>query len=200
MPVPCSIKIFIIVFIVISLIFSLRYKSNKKRRLNYLKNYHFPQNIHSEITRAYPHLENNEILEILNGLKIYFKLAIEANQHLVAMPSRVVDVAWHAFLLNTQEYQKFSQKTFGKFFHHIPNKKYNLNAIPESYKKIWVLSCLEEGISPDYPEKLPLLFNIDQKLKIEDGFIYPLTNNLGKDYSKGVFSASGCGGGGCGGC
>lgn len=32
----------------------------------------------------------------------------------------IIDEMWHTFVLNTEEYTKFSQKYFGKFMHHNP--------------------------------------------------------------------------------
>jgi len=39
------------------------------------------------------------------------------------MPSEIVYVAWHEFLLFTREYQVFSQKAMGRFLHHTPTEE-----------------------------------------------------------------------------
>ena len=36
-------------------------------------------------------------------------------------PSRLVDIAWHAFILYTMDYANFCQVNFGRFLHHIPD-------------------------------------------------------------------------------
>jgi len=198
---PCLIKYTIITFIVISIIFGWKYKNKKKQRLKYIKNYNFPSKIKDSILKEYPHLNDNNLNTIIDGLRTYFIIAVNANNSTIAMPSKVVDLAWHEFLLHTKDYLEFSKKAFGKFFHHIPSNSSSLNkSLDKSYKKAWVLSCQNEYITPDYPEKLPLLFRIDEELNIINGNIYPLNGKLGKDYSNGVYSSSGCGGGCGGGC
>lgn len=44
----------------------------------------------------------------------------------------------------------------------------------EGIKRAWQLSCENENINPSRPKSLPLLFAIDERLNIEDGFKYSL--------------------------
>lgn len=37
-------------------------------------------------------------------------------------PSAVVDVGWHAFILNTREYTEFCRRVAGRFIHHVPDE------------------------------------------------------------------------------
>ncbi|CAF1462748.1 unnamed protein product [Didymodactylos carnosus] len=39
---------------------------------------------------------------------------------LVGSPSEMVDKAWHAHILNTRMYFKFSEAMFGTYLHHVP--------------------------------------------------------------------------------
>lgn len=39
---------------------------------------------------------------------------------MVSMPSRVVDVAWHEFILLTRVYAEFGEEGLGRFLHHTP--------------------------------------------------------------------------------
>ncbi len=55
----------------------------------------------------------NSIIELENyytGLK----------NKLQGLPSEMVDKAWHAHILNTPMYFRFSQTMFGKYLHHLP--------------------------------------------------------------------------------
>jgi hypothetical protein len=55
----------------------------------------------------------NSIIELENyytGLK----------NKLQGSPSEMVDKAWHAHILNTPMYFRFSQTMFGKYLHHLP--------------------------------------------------------------------------------
>lgn len=70
-------------------------------------------------------------------------------------------------------------------------------------------ACKEENINPLNATRLPLLFALDSKLNIANGFYYELdckrvpTRGTQRTYCAGNFSSSspggGCGGGGCGG-
>jgi hypothetical protein len=44
----------------------------------------------------------------------------------------------------------------------------------EGLRRVWWFSCLEENINPRKATRLPLLFAIDHKLGIENGFVYDL--------------------------
>src|SRR3989344_4156822 len=37
------------------------------------------------------------------------------------VPSKIVNMGWHAFLMYTREYQRFCQRFAGRFIHHEPN-------------------------------------------------------------------------------
>lgn len=41
----------------------------------------------------------------------------------VMAPSKAVDPGWHTFMLHSQEYAAWCQKSFGYFLHHAPNSK-----------------------------------------------------------------------------
>lgn len=91
------------------------------------------------------------------------------------MPSQAVDALWHEFILYTRHYQHFCQHAFGLFLHHTPavvlgaNRQNNLGL-----RRAWVYACKEENINPRKALRLPLLFAIDGKLNIGDGFRYSL--------------------------
>jgi hypothetical protein len=67
-------------------------------------------------------------------------------------------------------------------------------------RRTWWFSCLEENINPRKATRLPLLFSLDHKLKISNGFSYALDcagfkregeqNNSGNIYCGGDMSSS----------
>ena len=94
---------------------------------------------------------------------------------MVAMPSQVVDDAWHEFILFTRSYKTFSQRAVGRFLHHTPTEAMSSPTLAqEGIKRAWRLACDKEGVDPATPEKLPLIFAIDAMLDIPDGFKYVL--------------------------
>ncbi|WP_218044237.1 glycine-rich domain-containing protein [Kiloniella majae] len=129
------------------------------------------------------------------------------------MPSQVVDVAWHEFILFTREYHDFCKKAFGRFLHHTPAEamKSPTNA-EEGIKRAWRLACELEGFATNTKQKkkglsftkdpLPRLFEIDRKLKIPNGFYYKrdcldgekmefCTNNIGCSSALTAYGLSG---------
>jgi hypothetical protein len=44
-------------------------------------------------------------------------------------PSQMIDKAWHAHILNTPMYFKFSEMTFSKYLHHIPFWSGNIQSV-----------------------------------------------------------------------
>jgi len=57
--------------------------------------------------------------------------------------------------------------------HHMPAATLGRGQTDDvGLKRTWRYACLEENINPQAPSRLPLLFAIDQKLGIADGFRY----------------------------
>ncbi len=132
------------------------------------------------------------------------------------MPSLIVDAAWHHFILHTIEYHNFCKKAFGRRFNHTPNSSIeNPKDIAIELKRTWRIACNIENIKPKYPTRIPLLFALDSKLKIEKGNYYELIENelrfgaqqktSSSEAAYPVFLCGACGGatslggGGCGG-
>lgn len=44
-------------------------------------------------------------------------------------PSEMIDKAWHAHILNSPMYSKFSEMNFGKYLHHIPFWSGNIHSV-----------------------------------------------------------------------
>lgn len=176
-------------------------KSAIARRAAFIDQYEFPASLEKKFLDQYPQLEVADAQLALRGLRDYFHICNQASGKGVAMPSQAVDVLWHAFLLYTREYQKFCQQAFGRFLHHTPAEAMESQKVAQvGIKRAWRLACARQGLEPSYPIALPLLFAIDQRLEIPDGFTYQL-NCHGKE-AKGYCAshihssspASGCGG------
>lgn len=160
--------------------------------------YVFPPGIQKKLLQAYPHLTDAQAAVVMNGLREYFQISLEANRRMVSMPSKAVDTAWHEFILHTKNYQQFCREALGRFLHHTPAEAMHTPTMAqEGIKRAWRLSCKREGIDPASPARLPLLFAIDSLLNIPDGYRYSLNcqPGLGAEYCA---SHIGCGGG-CGG-
>jgi hypothetical protein len=187
-----------------------RYSINS--RIKRIERFVFPASIAEKVKAAYPHLTDAQAATVMKGLREYFLVALTARRRMVSMPSKVIDVAWHEFILFTRSYQVFCLVTLGHFLHHTPSEAMRTpTRAQDGIKRAWRLSCKREGINPSTPSRLPLLFAIDGMLAIPDGYRYSLNcrSSLGAQSTSNycashIACAGGCGGSafagdGCGG-
>ncbi|WLQ12414.1 hypothetical protein O5O45_22050 [Hahella aquimaris] len=173
---------YLIIVLVLAVLAGLSYygyqqyrKAVRKRRARFIENYRFLPTINRRIVKKYPHLTSAQVERVLTGLREYFHISRMADGRMVSMPSQVVDVAWHEFILFTRRYEKFCDEAFGRFLHHTPAEAMGKPAnIQDGVKLAWRLSCLRENIDPLRPKALPILFALDAELKIPDGYYYSL--------------------------
>ncbi|KGJ93885.1 glycine-rich domain-containing protein [Colwellia psychrerythraea] len=191
----------LIVFGVVSWLVFFFYNRHKKRKA-FIGDFEFPVSIKKGINTTYPHLNNEELELVIDTLRSFFLISYKAKLKPVAMPSQVVDVAWHQFILFTKNYEMFCKKGIGRFLHHTPTEAMkSKTTAQEGIKRAWRLACHLEHINPKSPSRLPMLFDIDTKLNIEDGFYYSKnckdrsSPNYGKNYcASHIGCSSGCGG------
>ncbi|PXX09479.1 hypothetical protein C8R27_1374 [Nitrosomonas ureae] len=147
-------------------------------RKSFIKSYQFPTVIKARISAQFPHLCDEELLLVMQGLRQYLLLCSYADGKVLAMPSKVVDDAWHEFILITQAYNEFCLLGIGRFLHHTPAEEIGSETIlAEGMLSSWELACRWEEINSASPTKLPFLFAIDQELNISNGSIYSLNND-----------------------
>ena len=60
-------------------------------------------------------------LRALEGLDAWFIACLYADNRMIGMPSKTVDIAWHEFILRTREYHRFCERAFGEYLHHTPD-------------------------------------------------------------------------------
>ncbi len=163
----------LILLIILAVYFAKR--ANFARRQKYLESYSFHKVIVGKLTQKYPQLTEKQQDLVLQGLRDYFLICLQAKRKWVSMPSQVVDEAWHAFILSTRLYEIFCQRGFGYFLHHTPAQAMPTPTLAkEGIKRAWRLACAREHINPKKPSKLPLIFALDGMLDIPDGFTYSL--------------------------
>ncbi|MCD8524058.1 MAG: hypothetical protein LRY66_11760 [Saccharospirillaceae bacterium] len=163
----------ILSIIIVSLSWKLWRTLTTKLRARRIKEYAFPGTLKRKVAQRYPHLDETQLALVIDGLRDYFQICNIAGRKPVAMPSQVVDLAWHEFILFTRKYQEFCRSAFGRFLHHTPAEAMSSpTTAAEGIKRAWRIACARETISPLTPAQLPLLFAIDAQLNIEDGFFY----------------------------
>jgi hypothetical protein len=176
----------------------------RQRRASFIDSYLFPRGVRERVKKRYPHLSEADLDLVFSALRDYFHLCRKAGRRMLAMPSQVVDVAWHEFILFTRNYEAFCAKALGRFLHHTPTEAMPSRTMAsDGIKRTWRLACRRAGVDPLAATAVPLLFAIDGQLAIEDGFRYALNcTALAAAGSTASYCAShiGCGGGCGGGC
>ncbi|MBR7864433.1 glycine-rich domain-containing protein, partial [Pseudomonas aeruginosa] len=162
-----------------------------RRRYRFIQQFRLPPRVAQAVRERYPQLSEEQVQRVLGGLREYLLLCRAAGKRMVAMPSQVVDVAWHELILHTRLYQHVCRKGLGRFLHHTPAQAMRSpRQAQEGIRRAWKLACRREGIDPQNPTRLPLLFALDTELAIADGFRYTLNCAQRQDGGAAVYCAS----------
>ena len=168
----------------------------RSSRADYIRTYTFPPALYVKLRKRYPELTLKDCQLVGRALRQFFLAYLQSGCRFVSMPSQVTDDLWHELILYTRHYESFCRKAFGCFLHHTPavvlsrNKQNN-----RGLRRVWWFSCRDENINPRKPSRLPLLFAIDKKLDIADGFFYtPDCRALKQTDSTNTSGAPYCGG------
>ena len=140
-------------------------------RRQFIRESRLPLILYTKLREVYPKLSRNDADLVLRGLRQFFIAHLRSERKFVAMPSKLADEAWHAFILHTQAYQDWCQAAFGRLLHHTPAEV--LGSDPkrnDGLRRSWYWACKEESINPRSPSRLPLLFALDTKFEIEGGY------------------------------
>nr|WP_315495321.1 hypothetical protein [uncultured Rhodoferax sp.] len=173
-------------------------------RRQFVREAPLPRFLGAKLMAQYPQLSVRDTELVLHGLRQFFMAHLRSNRQFVAMPSKVVDAAWHEFILHTRGYEQWCHAAFGSLLHHSPAEVLGRDPKRNSgLRRAWFWACKEESIDPSSPTRLPLLFALDKKFAIAGGFTYvpncrDINNKAGPDAYCGTSFGDG-GGGGCGG-
>ena len=189
------------IFSVISLILffallNLWVRLRNAARADFIRSYTFPPGLLDRLCKHHPELALKDLQLIAHALRQFFIAYLKSGRNFVSMPSQVADDLWHEFILYTRHYDAFCQKAFGSFMHHTPavalgaDKQNNAGL-----RRTWWYCCLEENINPKNATRLPLLFSLDKKLNIRNGFNYVLDcNGIKRDGAQSNSGTVYCGG------
>lgn len=196
----------------------------KARRRTFIEQYRFPALLRSKILFKHPDLSENQMFHVLEGLRQFFLVCAIANavqrKRSFGMPSKIVDDAWHEFILMSREYSRFCDQAFGGYLHHTP-----AGAGDEPHDKA-LLRTLHQ-LKSDHANRagwamlggIPLLFALDKAMAVEGGQHFDqaamaeleqkrqhwlqsggdVSIELGGLHGDGDGCSGGDGGGGCGG-
>jgi hypothetical protein len=175
-------------------------------RAEFIRQFTFPKGLFDKLQKKRPGLSLKDCQLVALALRRFFLAYLNANRKPISMPSQAADDLWHEFILYTKSYDAFCNRAFGRFMHHTPAAVLsNIRDHDTGLRRCWWHACREESINPRKPTRLPLLFALDSKLNITDGFQYALDCNLMQRktadgtavYCGGDFVSTSDGGTGC---
>ena len=177
-------------------------RQRRLRREAHIRRFVLPVGLFDKLMRKHPQLSIRDCQLVAQGLRQFFLAHLKSGRQYVSMPSQVADDLWHEFILYTKNYQQFCLQGFGRFLHHTPaavlGKGQQGNA---GLLRCWHYACLEENINPARAARLPLLFALDAKFNIVDGFIYaPDCSGLRRQGEAPVYCGADLGNAGDSGC
>ena len=142
-----------------------------------------------------------------------------AESETMLSPSKNVDKAWHAFILNTRDYEAYCRERFGRFLHHDPTGKPD----PDAYERAYELARSRQGSLDPLVWPVPIvaggvvageLGDDEEEAEDQDGRApyaggsgcgagfdgaHDTSDGGGAACSGGASCGASCGGGGCGG-
>jgi len=126
-----------------------------------------------KLRQQYPQLEAKDADLVERGFRQFFMACARSDGKYVAMPSKIVDAYWHAFILDTRSYAEWCDRTLGRFLHHVPAERLGSDAKSnDGLRRAWFFACKDEAIDPRKPSRLPLLFALDNKFGVPGGVVY----------------------------
>lgn len=177
----------------------------RSTRLAFIETTPLPPSLRAQLRREQPDWGEGQLVVVERGLRQFFRICARQPNAFVAMPSKAVDLAWHAFIVDTRAYARWCERAFGRFLHHQPAEALPAGEAPQrlqqGLRRAWRGACGDEGLNPRQTERLPLLFALDAQLGIAGGYRYvPDCSLLGQDRGDTHCAAGlGCGGDGGGG-
>lgn len=159
------------------------------RRAEFIRHNPWPPGLLDKLKAQHPSFARKEAALVSQGLRQFFLAYLNSGRRDVAMPSQVADDLWHEFILYTRDYGRFCAQAFGGFLHHTPAVvlREGQRRNNEALRRVWWHCCKDENIDPRRPSRLPLLFALDTKLNIPNGYRYaPDCEALRRDGDRGA--------------
>ena len=149
-------------------------QSQRLRRAEFVRTYRWPRGLLHKLGEKHSGLPRKDAALVSRGLRQFFIAHLMSGNKYVSMPSQIADDLWHEFILYTREYKEFCGRAFGDFLHHTPAAALDpaQRASNEGLRRVWWYTCRYENIDPRNPTRLPLLFALDAKLNVPNGFRY----------------------------
>ena len=144
-------------------------------RAEFIRTVVFPPGLYAAMRKHRPALTDKDCHLANRALRQFFLAYLNGGRKYVSMPSQVADELWHQFILHTRAYGDFCRQAFGGILHHTPSTALGANRQHNAgLRRVWWYACKQEQLDPRKASRLPLLFALDAKVGIPDGFHYSL--------------------------
>lgn len=129
----------------------------------FVRNYSFPVSLSRRVLLASQALDEQSWTLVERGLREWFICCAWRGSMVLGMPSRIVDSAWHEFILDSLAYSNFCRASFGEYLHHTPDESIG-DAAGSLAEAVRAWDRSEAGSSNE-----SVLWNIDAELGIRQG-------------------------------
>jgi hypothetical protein len=133
----------------------------------------FPSSTRHRLQNQHPHLSGDDFRVVEAATRQWFRLVARHPKATLSMPSVVVDALWREWARHERDYAAFCDAAFGHALPHRPEPAMaadtaNTTRIPG------LLATLDHARQDEGcgATDLPLLFRVDQSLRIRDGNRY----------------------------
>ncbi|MFC4020124.1 hypothetical protein ACFOW4_19565 [Micromonospora sp. GCM10011542] len=142
-------------------------------RLRAVDDLQFPASGRQRLRNQYPHLSDDDIRLVETATRQWFRLVVRHSSAKLTMPSVIVGDLWHEMTLQTRDYAAFCDAAFGGPLHHQPRSATGAASVDAGRTPL-LLATLTYGRRDEGcgPTELPLLFRVDQELRVRDGNRY----------------------------
>jgi hypothetical protein len=179
---------FLVVICVLSVLLLIVWgKLREAQRVKFIRHYHFPRGLIAKLQAHHPGLAAQDGQVVAQALRQFFLAHLLSGKQFVSMPSRITDDFWREFTLCTNQYQVFCKQAFGRVMPHTPAVALGTEKRDNAgLRRAWWHCCKDQNIDPRVATHLPLLFAIDAKLGIANGFKYVPDTAALRDRGTGV--------------
>jgi hypothetical protein len=133
----------------------------------------FPPGLLDTLSTHFPALSLKDRQLVARGLRKFFLAQLKARRQPLTMPSRVVGTLWTAFAQRGAAYEAYCRRSLGRVLPVTAPMALSADAAANAgLRRCWWHACGEENLAPGAPTRVPLLFALDAKLKIEHGHYY----------------------------
>jgi hypothetical protein len=143
------------------------------QRLAVIDDYRFEAGVRHRFATEHNGLGAAEVVLVQDAARQWFRLAVRHPKAKLSMPSVVVDDLWHEMVLDTRDYAAFCDAAFGHFLHHTPESAMTpAAAAGNRTARLAETFHFAQQDETCPPAVLPLLFRVDQELKVKGGRRY----------------------------